>query len=169
MLNEKKEFKKAMYEVANDNLPTLNTELTYQKELFTKRYILNASMPLNFGSSKSQAKKTAALKELSAINYEIESFKQKHQKETNALKRHLEIYNKYVKQTEKSIKQASNKLVKQSKLRFSAGEDSFVELLKATETKLGMIDNIFALKLKRHSAVFSYLNRYAIDPKGVIK
>ena len=54
-------------------------------------------------------------------------------------------------------------------MRFRAGEESLISMLKATETKLQMIETILELKIDRHNAVAKYMYDYAIDPKGVSK
>ncbi len=81
----------------------------------------------------------------------------------------LEIYTKYLKTSDKLIRDSSNTLIKQSNMRFRAGEESLISMLKATETKLQMIETILELKIDRHNAVAKYMYDYAIDPKGVSK
>jgi outer membrane protein TolC len=124
-------------------------------------------MPLTFDNTQYEAKKARAAHNYSSLNYEISSFKKRYEEETKALKTRLNVYKVHVSATEESIRVSSDKLIRQSNLRFKAGEESLIEILKATETKLQMIDTILQLKLKRHEAVSNYLYNYAIDPQGV--
>ncbi len=169
LLLSKKSVAHAQMNLASSNIQKLSAQAGYSDELDTTRYTFNVAIPLNFGSKKYESMRAAALQNYSAASYELEAFAQRYTNESKALKRQLKIYKKYVKDIERSITKASGKLIAQSKERFAAGEDSLIELLKATETKLQMIDTILKLKLQRHEAVTGYLNKYAIDPQGVMK
>ncbi len=169
LFNEKKSVAKLEYALATQSFPSLSLEGSYSDEIDTRRYALSLTLPLSYGSNKFEAKKAAALQKLSATNFEIKAFAKRYLEESKALKRQLNIYKKYVKASEEQIKQASNELISQSKMRFSAGEESLLGVLQATQTKLNMIQNILDLKLKRHNSVADFLYTYAIDPQGVTK
>ncbi len=169
LLHKQLQKNKESLSLAQTTFEKVNAQAAYVDELDTKRYVLNLSVPLRFGSNKTQALKAKALASLLATNYEIKAYQRRYENESKALQRQLKIYKKYVKDIERSIKEASTRLIAQSKERFNAGEDSLIELLKATETKIQMIDAILQLKLQRHNAVTSYMAKYAIDPQGVMK
>jgi len=154
--------------IAKQSLNSLNLNGTYTREIDTDRYMLNISMPLAIGE-KNQASRAAAISQLEATNYEMEYFKNSYENETLTLKSRLEIYKKYLYSSEEYIKKNANILIEQSNMRFRAGEESFISMLKATETKLQMIETILGLKIDRHNAVAKYMYDYAVNPKEIKK
>ena len=168
LLQTKIEQKKYKLSLAAKNFSSVEVGASYANEIDTDRYMINLSFPLALGE-KNQAQQVAALHQLSASNYELEAFRNSYIHNTSTLENRLEIYTKYLSSTENSIMKLSNVLIKQSNMRFRAGEDSFISMLKATETKAQMIESILDLKIDRHNAVAKYMYDYAIDPQGVIK
>jgi len=168
MLESKVESSKTELALSEQSSNSLNVNATYSNEIDTERYMLNLSLPLNYGS-KNEAKKAAAMSSAAAASYELEAFRNSYRYESSTLKSRLDIYTKYLTSTESSIQKSANLLVKQSNMRFKAGEESFISMLKATETKLQMIETILELKIDRRNAVAQYMYEYAIDPNGVSK
>ncbi len=167
-LEQKIEIDKEALSLANNKLPKINIGASYANEVDTDRYMINISLPLALGD-KNQAKRASALHSLNAANYELETFRNNYIHESSAMENRLEIYTKYLKTSDQLIRESSNKLIQQSNMRFRAGEESLISMLKATETKLQMIETILELKIDRHNAVAKYMYDYAIDPKGVSK
>jgi len=168
MLEKQVESSHTEVELSQKSLSSVNVNATYSNEIDTERYMVNLELPLNFGA-KSEAKRAAAMSSAAAASYELESFRNSYRYESSALKSRLDIYTKYLSSTENSIKESANLLIKQSNMRFKAGEESFISMLKATETKLQMIETILELKIDRRNAVAKYMYKYAIDPNGVSK
>lgn len=158
----------AALKVSQQTFNSVNVEAKYTDELDTNRYMVGLSIPLNFGE-KNEAKRAKAMSEMSAANYELESLRNQYRHESSALKSRLDIYKKYLLSSEKIIVAQANQLINQSNMRFMAGEESFLSMIKATETKLKMIETILDLKLQRHNAVAQYMYEYSIDPQGVKK
>ncbi len=167
-LEKKIEINKEALSYANQKLPKINLGASYSNEIDTDKYMLNISMPLAYGE-KNQAARASAMHSLNASNYELETFRNNYIHESSAMQKRLEIYTKYLKTSDKLIRESSNTLIKQSNMRFRAGEESLISMLKATETKLQMIETILELKIDRHNAVAKYMYDYAIDPRGVSK
>ncbi|MFT7860146.1 MAG: TolC family protein [Sulfurimonas sp.] len=159
---------KTALKLAQQTFNSVNLEAKYTDELDTSRYTLNFSLPLNIGA-KNEAQQAAAMSQLSAANYKLESYRKQYRYESSALQQRLDTYKKYLLSSEKTIISDANLLIKQSNMRFLAGEESFLSMIKATETKLNMIETILDLKLQRHNAVAQYMYQYSIDPQGVKK
>lgn len=168
MLESNVQKSEASLKMAHSSFSTLNVEAKYTDELDTNRYMVNLSLPLNIGE-KNEAKRAIAMSQTSAANYKLEAFHNHYRHESNALKQRIDIYKKYLLSSEKTILQHANQLIKQSNMRFLAGEESFLSMIKATETKLSMIETILNLKIERHNAVAQYMYDYSIDPQGVKK
>lgn len=158
----------AALKVSRQTFNSVNVEAKYTDEIDTNRYMIGVSIPLNFGE-KNEAKRSMAMSEMSAANYELETLRNQYRHESSALKSRLDIYKKYLLSSEKIILLQANQLINQSNMRFMAGEESFLSMIKATETKLKMIETILDLKLQRHDAVAQYMYQYSIDPQGVKK
>ena len=154
--------------VASNRTPSVGVDGTYTDEIDTRRYTLSLSLPLSFGA-KNDAERAAAMHTYEAARAELEAFKNRYAQDTRALKKRLDIYFNHVSKTEASIRLSSDTLIDQSRMRFKAGEASFLDMLKAAETKLQMIETILTLKTSRLDAVYNYLDRYAVDPQGVLK
>ncbi len=167
-LEKKIEISKEALTLANNTLTKINLGASYANEVDTDKYMLHISLPLAYGD-KNQAARASAMHSLNASNYELETFRNNYIHESSAMENRLEIYRKYLKTSDKLIRDSSNTLIKQSNMRFRAGEESLISMLKATETKLQMIETILELKIDRHNAVAKYMYDYAIDPKGVSK
>jgi len=168
MLENRVESSKTELNLAEQTATSVNVNATYTNEIDTNRYMINLSVPLNYGS-KNEAKRAAAMSNAASASYELEAFRNSYRYESSALKSRLDIYTKYLTSTESTIQKSANLLVKQSNMRFKAGEESFISMLKATETKLQMIETILELKMDRRNAVAQYMYEYAIDPNGVSK
>ena len=168
MLENKLQSSQTALRLAKLSANSVNVNATYSNEIDTDRYMLNLSVPLNYGS-KNEAKRAAAMSNAASVSYELEALRNSYRYESSALKSRLDIYTKYLTSTEISIKKSADLLIKQSNMRFKAGEESFIAMLKATETKLQMIEAILELKIDRHNAVAKYMYEYAIDPHGVSK
>jgi len=156
-----------MVELSQNRTPTLGIDTTYSNELDTRRYMLSLSLPLAFGTNN-EAQRATALHNYASARHELQAFHRQYLADTQALKKRLSIYTDYVAKTEDSIRLSINTLIEQSHMRFIAGEESFIAMLKAAETKLQMIETIIDLKIKRHTAVSNYLYNYAIDPERVL-
>ncbi|WP_415397570.1 hypothetical protein [Sulfurimonas sp. CS5] len=167
MLQENREIQKKSLSYTQQAFNQVNVSLSYNNEIDTDRYMLNLNIPLTYGSSKNEAKKEAALQRLSSVSHELKAFENSYKQETITLKNRIAIYRQYLKNTERSITSSADKLIAQSNMRFLAGEESLISMLKATETKLQMIETILQLKIQRHSAVGKYMYKYAIDPKEI--
>ncbi len=168
VLQKQIEINKETLALASKKLSTINIGTSYTNELDADKYMFNVSIPLALGN-KQQASRASALHALQASNYELEGFKNRYAHESAAIESRLRIYNKYLNTSDRLIRESSNKLIEQSNMRFRAGEESLIAMLKATETKLQMIETILELKIDRHNAVAQYMYDYAIDPKGVSK
>ncbi|MDF1877100.1 TolC family protein [Sulfurimonas sp. SAG-AH-194-L11] len=168
MLQSKKNVDTLSSTITKQSTNSLNLNGLYTREIDTDRYMLNISMPLAIGE-KNQARRAAAMSQLEATNYEMAYFQNSYKNETITLKRRLEIYKKYLFTSEEYIKKNADILIEQSNMRFRAGEESFISMLKATQTKLQMIETILGLKIDRHNAVAKYMNDYAVNPKEIIK
>ena len=166
MLEGKVTSAKKMVELSGNRTQTLGVDGTYVDEIDTRRYVLSLSIPLAFGS-KNEAERAAAMHTFAAARHELEAFQKRYAQDTKALKTRLDIYRNHVTNTESSIRLSTDTLISQSRMRFVAGEESFISMLKAAETKLQMIETILDLKTKRHEAVSNYLYNYAIDPERV--
>lgn len=169
LLQQQKQTALSTLDVASNKLQSVNVNMAYTKELDTQRYTLNFSVPLSFDNTRYEANRASSMHNYSALNYQIISFAKRYKEETKALKTRLNIYKEHVSKTEKSIKKDSNLLIKQSNLRFKAGEESLIEILKATQTQLQIVDTILQFKQQRHRAVSDYLYNYAINPQGVLQ
>lgn len=154
--------------LVQERVTKFNIQANYSHEVDTKRYMLNLSLPLNFGK-KNEAKKIAVLSNISAKSNELKTFQNSYLYESNALKNRLNTYNQYLSLTEQELKKSANLLIKRSNIRFKAGEESLIEMLKATEIKLQTIESLFNLKIDRHNAITEYMYKYAINPQGVSK
>jgi len=166
MLEGKVTSAKKMVELSGNRTQTLGVDGAYVDEIDTRRYVLSLSIPLAFGA-KNEAERAAAMHTFAAARYELEAFQKRYAQDTKALETRLDIYRNHVTNTESSIKLSTDTLISQSHMRFVAGEESFISMLKAAETKLQMIETILELKTKRHEAVSNYLYNYAIDPERV--
>ncbi len=162
------EISKAALALANNKVTKINIGTSYSNELDAEKYMLNFSLPLAFGEKK-QASRASALHALHAANYKLDTFKDRYAYESAAIESRLRIYRKSLKASDRLIRESSNKLIEQSNMRFRAGEESLISMLKTTEIKLQMIEAILELKIDRHNAVAKYMYDYAIDPKGVSK
>ena len=169
LLQQQKQTALNTLDIASNKLQSMNVNMAYAKELDTQRYTLNFSVPLSFDNTRYEANKASTMHNYSALNYQITSFAKRYKEETKALKTRLNIYKEHVSKTEKSIRNNSNKLIKQSNLRFKAGEESLIEILKATQIQLEIVDTILQFKQQRHRAVSDYLYNYAINPQGVLQ
>lgn len=158
---------KEMVELSQNKTPSLGIDTTYSNELDTRRYMLSLSLPLAFGTNN-EAQRVAALHSYAAARYELQAFRRQYLADTQALKKRLRIYTDHVAKSEDSIRLSLNTLIEQSHMRFMAGEESFIAMLKAAETKLQMIETVIDLKTKRHTAVSNYLYNYAIDPESIL-
>lgn len=168
MLESKVESGIVNLNIVQQNVSSLKLNATYSNEIDTDRYMLNFSLPLNFGK-KNDAKKARAMDNLSSLSYALEALKNSYKYESEALKDRIAIYRKYFLSTEVSIKKGANILIQQSNMRFRAGEESFISMLKATETKQQMLELILNLKIQRHNAVAKYMYDYAINPREITK
>ncbi|MCF6201832.1 MAG: TolC family protein, partial [Hydrogenimonas sp.] len=168
MLQKKVKSAGDSVKIANRKTPTLGVDAAYSDELDTRRYMLSLSVPLAFGSGN-EAARAAAMHTYAAARNELESFAKEYKEETSSLKARLENYKRNVTVMENSIKISADTLIEQSRMRFKAGEESLISMLKSAETKLQMTETIIDLKKRRHKAVSEYIYRYAIDPKGVTK
>jgi hypothetical protein len=146
----------------------VGVDVGYSDELDAKRGSIALSIPL-FAGPGAESKKAALLKRLSAALHTTESLKREYGEDTKVLHTRLRIYKEQVQTTERSIRLSADTLIRQSRMRFEAGEESLVQMLKAIETKLALIETILELKLKRHNAVADYMDKYAIDIERVIK
>jgi len=169
LLQQQKQAVLSRLDIDSNQLQSFNVNMAYSKELDTKRYTLNFSVPLSFDNTRYEANRASSMHNYSALNYQIISFAKRYKEETKALKTRLNIYKEHVSKTEKSIKEDSHLLIKQSNLRFKAGEESLIEILKATQTQLQIVDTILQFKQQRHRAVSDYLYNYAINPQGVLQ
>ncbi len=167
MLQESKELQREGLSYTQEAFNQANVSLSYNNEIDTDRYMFNLNIPLAYGSSQNEAKKEAALQSLSASTYALKAFENSYYQETITIKNRIAIYKEYLKNTERDITQSADKLISQSNMRFLAGEESLISMLKATETKLQMIETILQLKTQRHNAVGAYMYKYAIDPKEI--
>ena len=167
MLNSRVDKAKEALSVASTRLPSMGVEGSYTDELDTRRYTLSLSIPLAFGA-KSDAGRAAAMHTYEAARQELEAFKNRYAQQTRALKQRLDIYLRHVKSAERTIALSADTLIEQSRMRFKAGEESLIGMLKAAETKLQMIETILDLKQSRLEAVYRYLDEYAVDPQGVM-
>jgi len=168
MLRARTQNAKARMKKAAERVPLLGVEGAYTDELDTRRYTLSLTLPLAFGA-KNEAERAAAMQRYEAARRELEAFKNRYAQQTRALKQRLEIYLRHVKAGEKSIALSSDTLIEQSRMRFKAGEESLIGMLKAAETKLQMIETILNLKQSRLEAVYRYLDEYAVDPEGAMQ
>ncbi|MCF6339905.1 MAG: TolC family protein [Sulfurimonas sp.] len=168
MLERQVEINKDKLSIVSTKIPKVNIDASYSNEIDTDKYMINISVPLAFGE-KNQAQRASAMSALNASNYELETFRNNYIHESNVMERQLNIYKKYLKASDKLIRESSDKLIQHSNMRFRAGEESLISMLKATETKVQMIEAILELKIDRHNAVAQYMYNYAIDPKGVSK
>ncbi|MBD3842954.1 MAG: TolC family protein [Campylobacterales bacterium] len=168
VLESNVEKNKAELQVNEQYFDKLSLEAKYTDEIDTNRYTIALSVPLNLGE-QNEAKRALNMKQISAANYELEALRDQYRHESSALKSRLDIYKKYLFSSEKTIIQNANELIKQSNMRFMAGEENFLSMIKATETKLSMIETILNLKLERHNAVAQYMYDYSVDPQGVKK
>jgi len=169
LLQQQKQAVLSRLDIDSNQLQSFNVNMAYSKELDTKRYTINFSVPLSFDNTRYEANRASSMHNYSALNYQIISFSKRYKEETKALKTRLNIYKEHVSKTEKSIKKDSNQLIKQSNLRFKAGEESLIEILKATQTQLQIVDTILQFKQQRHRAVSDYLYNYAINPQGILQ
>lgn len=169
LLQKQKEAARTTLDVASNKLRTASADLSYTQELDTQRYTLNLTLPLSYDNTQYEANKASALHNYTALNYRIKALLKRYKEETEALKTRLNIYHEHVSKTEASIKQDSSTLIYQSGLRFKAGEESLIEMLKATQTRLQIAETILLFKQQRHQAVSDYLYNYAINPQGVLK
>ncbi len=168
MLEKQVQINKEQLSIANTKIPKINVGASYSNELDTDKYMLNVSIPLAYGD-KSDSARASAMHALNVSNYQLEIFRNNYTQESSAMQNRLNNYRKYLKQSDKLIMESSNKLIAQSNMRFRAGEESLISMLKATETKVQMIQTILDLKIDRHNAVAQYMYNYAIDPQGVSK
>lgn len=155
-------------EIANQVINKMSVNAAYTNEIDTDRYMLNLLIPLNI-SANSEAKRAIAMSKISASNYKLKALKNSYKHDSIALKNRLDIYTKYLKLTEKSMQDSADKLIQHSNMRFLAGEESLLSMLKAVETKIAMIESMLGLKIDRRNAVSKYMYDYAIDPNGVKK
>ena len=169
LLQKQKQTALSRLDVASNKLQSVNVNMSYSRELDIHRYTVNLSVPLSFDNTGYEANRASSIHNYSALNYQIDSFTKHYKEDTKALKTRLNIYKEHVSKTEESIKNDSYKLIKQSNLRFQAGEESLIEILKATQIQLQIVDTILQFKQQRHSAVSSYLYNYAINPQGVLQ
>ena len=169
LLQQQKQSALSKLDVASNKLQSVNVNMAYTKELDTQRYTVNLSVPLSFDNTQYEANRASSMHNYSALNYQTISFSKRYTEETRALKTRLSIYKEHVSKTEKSIKKDANLLIQQSNLRFKAGEESLIEILKATQTQLQIVDTILQFKQQRHRAVSDYLYNYAINPQGVLQ
>ncbi|WP_457596294.1 TolC family protein [Hydrogenimonas sp.] len=166
LLHAKTDHAKAMVSVAANPTPGLDVDGSYTDELDTRRYTLSLSLPLSFGA-KNEAQRLAAMKLYESARQELESLQRRYSADTRALHRRIVIYREHLKNSEHSIALSADTLIEQSRMRFKAGEESLLELLKAAETKLQMIETILSLKTQRLDAVADYMDRYAVDPLAI--
>jgi hypothetical protein len=166
MLEGKVNSAKKMVTLSNNRTQTLSVDGSYVDEMDTRRYVLSLSIPLAFGY-KNEAERASAMHTYASALHELKAFQKRYAQDTKALKTRLYIYKNHVSDTESSIKLSTDKLISQSKMRFKAGEESFISMLKSAEIKLQMIETIIELKTKRHESVANYLYNYAIDPQKV--
>jgi outer membrane protein TolC len=167
MLHARVASAKEQMAVASNRTPSLGVDGIYTDELDTRRYTLSLSLPLAFGA-KNDAERAAAMHTYEAARRELEAFKNRYAQQTRALKQRLDIYLSHVKKSEKTIALSADTLIEQSRMRFKAGEEGLIGMLKAAETKLQMIETILELKTNRLEAVYRYLDEYAVDPEGAL-
>ncbi len=146
----------------------LSVDVSFSNEIDTKRGVVALSLPLYKGSGN-EAKRAAIAREISAKLYDLKALQNSWAQESRALKQRLNIYFAHVSKTEKSIKLSANTLIEQSRMRFQAGEENLFSMLKAIETKLGLIETILDLKLKRHNSVADYMQKYAVDVERILR
>ncbi len=168
MLQKKVESAADSMKVAKRRSPMVGVDAGYSDEIDTRRYMLSISLPLSYGSGN-EAARAAAMHTYAAARNELEAFRKEYAQESEALKTRLENYKNHVTIMENSIKISADTLIEQSRMRFKAGEESLISMLKSAETKLQMTETILDMKTKRHKAVSEYIYKYAIDPKGVTK
>ncbi len=154
--------------LSRSRVPKLGVGVTYSDEIDTRRTMLGITIPLAFGSG-SEARRSAAMHAYEAARREAEALKREYESGSEALRERLGLYSRKVEMFESSINLTTDTLIEQSRLRFKAGEESLLSMLKAVETKLQMIETINTLKMRRHDAVADFIDRYAIDPEGVTK
>ncbi|BBG65310.1 hypothetical protein NNO_0607 [Hydrogenimonas sp.] len=168
MLELKSRKMKEGLELSRSRIPGLELTAQYSDEIDTRRATIGLSIPLSFGK-RSEAERAAALHAYTAARNEAAALKRAYESSSEALLDRLNLYNTKVRLFESSINLTTDTLIEQSRIRFKAGEESLLSLLKATETKLQMIEALIGLKTKRHDAVSDFIEKYAIDPQGVIK
>ncbi len=147
---------------------SLGVEVEFSKEIDTKRGVITLSLPLAI-SKADESKRLALLKATNSALYELKDFQNSYKNEKEALKSRLELYEKSLAKTERSMRFSADTLIKQSRLRFRAGEENILSILKAIETKISIIENILKLKLDRHNSVADFMSRYAIDVGEVVQ
>ncbi len=163
----RKRAKEAMA-LSRSRIPKLGVSASYSDEIDTRRTMLGISIPLAIGN-RNEAQRSAALHAYEAARSEMEALNRAYESASGALSERLSLYSTKVQMFESSINLTTDTLIEQSRLRFKAGEESLLSMLKAAETKLQMIETLIALKIKRHDAVAQFIDRYAIDPEGVTK
>ncbi len=168
MLGLKEKRSKEELALSRSRVPKIGVSASYSDEIDTRRATLGISIPLSFGK-KSEAERMAAMHAYSAAKSEAEAMRRAYKSSSDALRERLDLYNTRVREFESSIKLTADTLIEQSRMRFKAGEESLLSMLKAAETKLQMIETLIALKTKRHDAVAEFIENYAVDPKGVTR
>ncbi len=168
MLKLNEERSKEAMALSRSRVPRVGVSATYSDEIDTRRTMFGISIPLAYGAGN-EAARSAAMHAYSAARMEAESLKRGYESASRALRERLELYLTKVQSFEASINLTTDTLIEQSRLRFKAGEESLLSMLKAAETKLQMIETLNALKMRRHDAVANFIDRFAIDPEGVIK
>ncbi len=168
MLGLKEKRSKEELALSRSRVPKIGVSASYSDEIDTRRATIGISIPLSFGK-RSEAQRMAAMHAYAAARSEAEAIRRAFKSASEALRERLDLYNMRVREFESSIKLTADTLIEQSRMRFKAGEESLLSMLKAAETKLQMIETLIALKTKRHDAVAEFIENYAVDPKGVTR
>ncbi|MRJ01848.1 MAG: hypothetical protein GXO19_01785 [Epsilonproteobacteria bacterium] len=148
-------------------LRRIGIDLTLTRERDGQGGMVTFSIPLSLSPS-AQMERAAILKELSALLKEVDQLKIQYGQDTRVLKERLRVYRDHVSRTEHSIELSADTLIRQSQMRFKAGEEGLMEMLKAVETKLALLETILQLKLKRRNIIADYMERYGIDIERVL-
>ncbi len=151
--------------LSRSRIPKIGLSATYSDEIDTRRATIGLSLPLSLGKGSEQMR-AAALHDHTAARREKEALERSYRAASEALRKRLGLYTSKVERFEASIDLTTETLIEQSRMRFKAGEESFLSLLKAAETKLQMIETLIELKTKRHEAIVQFLDAYAVDPEG---
>ncbi|WP_456402001.1 TolC family protein [Hydrogenimonas sp.] len=165
LLGLRETLSKEALTLSRSRVPKIGLSATYSDEIDTRRATLGLSVPLSFGK-RSEAERVAALHDYSAAKREKEALERSYRAASEALRKRLGLYTSKVERFEASINLTTETLIEQSRMRFKAGEESFLSLLKAAETKLQMIETLLTLKTKRHEAIIQFIDAYAVDPEG---